>query len=416
MSDLIKDKSTELYKIMKCNRGDVAKFLEENGSYDTLKQCIKTIEEMKKDKNRNIFSDMCLGKMGLETNKQRAIYELPTHELVNVINTITNLLNVDTVEEMCAGQGLLSKMLQQLTELNVKATDGKQWIQTYNNDTYVDVETKLVSQHRYDNDNTNKLLVVSWIPEKSIYDFVSVIEVKKPNQFILIGERNDKTICDIINRVKLLRYKVINIPVKQICYRDYYANNVFFPDDSCRSSLTLVVRDNIDINLKKIKATCGSENFCERLREYSDKMYLQDLVVMEILPEWCMNVLTNHTTEREMVMFVKDISECFLKKYIIPHYIRNNNEFVFWLSQVNTGWYPSLIKKHSKFVEYKNYIEILESESGLQKLQEKNVLPDWVSNMNLARNYMWLDFSDNQKTWKESYNTFIHKLRILGFI
>ena len=243
----------EFYRIMKYSREELPSFLQAHGTYDNMKKYIQAIEEQKHDKNSNIFSDMCLGKIGNENNKQCAIYELPTHELVDVINTIATLLNVEMVEEICAGQGLLAKMLKLLTPLNVSASDGKQWIQTFSNTTYVDVVPKLIESYVYDNDICkNKLLIASWIPEKGVDNIMELLR-KKLNQFIIVGERYNKNVSTIIDKAKQLNYRVISIPVKQICYRDYYNNNMFFPNNSCRSSVTLFLHNNEHIHLNNIR-------------------------------------------------------------------------------------------------------------------------------------------------------------------
>lgn len=404
----------EFYRIMKYNREELPSFLEAHGTYDNMKNYIQTIEEQKH--NRNIFSDMCLGKVGNENNKQWALYELPTHELVDVINTIATLLNIDTVEEICAGQGLLAKMLKLRTPLNVSASDGKQWIQTFSNTTYVDVASKLIESYVYENDTyENKLLIASWIPEKGINSVMELLR-NKLNQFIIIGERYNKNVSTIIDKAKQLNYRVINIPVKQICYRDYYNDNMFFPNDSCRSSVTLFLQNNEHIHLDNIMECSKIGNFCNRLKEYSDKMYLQDLVIKKTLPSWSMDVLLNHETERELVMFVKNISECFMNKYKIPTYLRNNDEFKFWLTQQNQGFYPLAINKHSKFVEYREQMEILESDLGFQELVNRKILPQWVPNAQAAKHCIWLDFSSNYKNWKESYHMFVNELRLQGRI
>ncbi len=70
----------EFYTIMKTNRNELLDFLIKNGNYNNLINIISNIEKHKQ-KFSYIFNSMMLGEYGLEANKQKAIYELPTLEL-----------------------------------------------------------------------------------------------------------------------------------------------------------------------------------------------------------------------------------------------------------------------------------------------------------------------------------------------
>ena len=218
--------SSDLYDIFKNDREKLLEFLKVNCKYDYLKELLVDIEENQKD---NIY-DLFLSRVGLEINKQKAIYELPTAELLTVIKTICDCSNIKHIEEIAAGQGLVSATLKNYLgeEYNVEATDGGRWSNTSHNKTYYPVTRKLYLEYCLDNafNFDNKLLLISWVPTTDLRDLIKLLEIKKPKHIIIIGCPFDKQIFSI--RSLNFGYQGSTIPVKQLCYRDYYKNNKYF--------------------------------------------------------------------------------------------------------------------------------------------------------------------------------------------
>ena len=144
--------TNELYQILTSKRHELIDFLNEYGSYETLKESVKKIN----DSNilgGETFLKLLHGMGGFEMNKQSAIYHIPTLELIESIATIVKLFNVNNIIELMAGQGLLSGMLknkyQDQEEIKFDTTDGFAWTEVYNNSYYCDVKKKFIQEYLY---------------------------------------------------------------------------------------------------------------------------------------------------------------------------------------------------------------------------------------------------------------------------
>ncbi|CAH6421841.1 Hypothetical protein KVN_LOCUS529 [uncultured virus] len=394
-----------LYDILKKQREKLPDFLLEHGGFDELKQILLKIEENKKEKF-SIIRDLFLGKVGNENNKQKAIYELPTNELINVINTICMLLSIDKIEEICCGQGILAKMLQLKTSLEIKATDGFRWIETFGQPYYINVENKLILDYVNSKENLNeKLIIFSWFPDNAIDDFFKFIEKNKPKQFCIIGEYFTNIQKSIFEFLENDEYHLINLQTKQICYKDYYYLNKNYPENNCRSSMTLCFKNN-ELTLQLIKIASGQNNFCSEQMPYSDKMFIQDLIITKVFPKWITDTFYDDLLFKK---YVNIVINCLSRKYKIPQFIDNPEDFEFWFEKMDNNQFPKKINDSKKFKEYKQLANILESENGLDNLKNNFIVPDWILNINEAYKYIWLDFSTDNKQWKQSKNNFMRK-------
>ena len=319
--------SEQLLNILKSSRMELPDFLLKHGTYNNLRNYLCNIE---KDYGNTIM-DLLLGNIGDELNKQKAIYELPTYELTDTIISICNYMSIKKIEELACGQGLLSAMLSKYCNFNIKATDGNRWMETFSKSKYIKTEQKLILNYVLDNNNYNDtMLIIGHSPFNSTDDLIKLIKEKTPKQFIILGEfyvDNNKKIIDIAT---IKNYKTINIPVKQLCYKDYFYNNTYFPTECCRSSLQLFVMDN-NIVFSNLLSNINSNNLCEQLKVYTDKILIQDLINDGLFPKWVLDVikLSNTTDIRNIIDY---LSVCIIKKYTIPVYINCYDDFLFWYS------------------------------------------------------------------------------------
>ena len=148
------------------------------------------------------------------------------------------------------------------------------------------------------------MFIISWFSNnlKGMFNFIDNV---KPNNMIIIGEKNCKFLKKI-NDKYLENYHIINLPVKQICYRDYFLKNNVYKNNSSRSSITLFVlkdesRINIDFDIDNFKILCGENNFIDDTVD-SDEGVIQDLVIDYIIPEWVLNL--NKTEKRKICLFI----------------------------------------------------------------------------------------------------------------
>ena len=388
----------ELFNVLTRDRTKLLDYLAINGSYDELKGELMKIEDSNADV-WDIVQRLFLGKHGMECNKQMAFYELPTLDLVQCISMICEQLGIFKIEEIGAGTGLLSGMLNRLTNLDVNATDGKTWMET--NVTLHPVQQKLFLEYALDNiDYDDKLIILSWISNKAVNDIDEIIKMKKFRQFIIIGEQYNKYIHTTNDTMLENGYQRIVIPVKQLCYNDYFRMNHYYPENCIRSSCTLYIRDDVEeINVN----IADPPNV---LTDITDYMVIQDMITFGILPKWVMTVLTDHDlaiSKKVIIDIEKFISNGESNKTMIFKVINSLEHFRFWISKPN---FPK-ITTNEKFIEYYELCTSLNSPNGLTNLKHRSCLPQWINTKDEAEKYLYLDFSSTSKKWKESREMFM---------
>jgi hypothetical protein len=400
--------SNEFYDILIHDRYKILDFIKKYGDYDLLKLILIKIEEKycEKYKDYNIIRTLFLGRIGYEYNKQTAFYELPTNNLLKFIDKLCNLLNIQEVEEIMGGTGLLSQCLLESTTLNIHCTDGKRWCETSNN-IFFDVEKKYIEE--YKEDLCNKLFIISW-PHIRNTNLINFFNKVKPKQCIIIIERFNKYINSLNNKL-INDYKILNIPVKQLCYKDYFKLNSIFPNNKCRSSVYLYSSiSNININnkltIEYLTHFVGDNIITPQLNEHIKKNYIQDLIADKILPTFLLELDDN---DYRKAVFIYGY---FIKEHlIVPKYINTINRLTFYYNRKKKKKYPILITTEQKFNDYYNLINTLYSSNGLNKITNLNFLPEWINTIDLIDKYLFVDYSTNlsNKRWKTSYTQFRSK-------
>ncbi|AYV76924.1 MAG: hypothetical protein Barrevirus4_8 [Barrevirus sp.] len=404
-----KSEDKQLTYILKYDRDQLPSFLKKDYSYNHLINLLKLIES-----NNGVIADLFLGLTGLESNKQRAIYELPTYELLSVLKCICETLNIRSIEEIGSGQGLLAHMLNyHLNDptYSVLATDGCRWIETSHNKKYYDVTNKFFLNYCLEELQDNKLLIVSWLPEDDIADFVKIVKTGKYHNIVIIGCPFSNYIYDLLIDLELseLGYKVIGMPIKQICFQDYFKDNKYFDNNCCRSTTILITSlpDNQVNNLLLTIKLKEGKNLCKKIVTIKDKIIIQDL----IKSNKCSYLLPHLDNDNKL----KKISKCFLEiirdnydVFPLHPYLKKYGEFVFWCKKVKEHKFPTNILTREKFKEYVRALNILNSDNGVTKLKEKGIISSWVPDNDkvMAEKCIWLDHSRTSKTWKQSINTF----------
>ena len=391
----------ELLKIFEEERYQLSNYLKKDYRYDHLKNLLLKIE---KDKGPLFIKKMFLGQIGIESNKQQAIYELPTKELIDAIKFICDYLEIKDIEEIAAGMGLLSCMLKfGLGEsYNVSASDGKRWIETSSSNKYYPVEGKLFLNYCLDSTFSfqNKLLIISWIPCGDLTDIFKIIKDKNPENIIIIGNMFDQELYSVINsKLNSYNYKKIGIPVKQLCFKDNSLNNY------SKSSFMFVTNNN-EFNFEKFmlsfKLKC--DNCLNKKYICKDNDILLDIIVENFHSyDFLVNAINSDDNSKDII---KEIYYCIKKKITVPQYFKDLAEFTFWFDRIKDKKMPINIKDYSKFIEYKKLIEKLTEDNGINNLKNKGVLPSWIVDRTQADQYLWLDYSTSNKKWKSGYQNF----------
>lgn len=414
-----------LYDILKSNRSKLGEFLVEYNNFDTLKDILTKIEDKYNEKIKygSIIEKLMLGEIGCESNKQRAIYELPTKELLDVIKYICDFIEVNIIEEIGAGLGLLAYMMHiYFGELyDIIATDGKLWMNTASiiyNDEYYNVSDKKFSDYSVNPSNyfDDKLLIICWAPNNEINDLKKLISTKKPKNILLIGDNFSECHKMIREEFHRLNYKQIHIPTKQIGYNQYFKNNIYSGVNTCKSSIIFAsLTMDIDINIVNLSVMLRIDMdhcLCNREIKRDYRVAMQDIIHNKIgnnMDFLIQDIINNDIAVKVMKILI------YIKDHItpIPLYLNTTDEVLFLYIKYREGKFPLNVVSRDKFVEYKKCIDILKDNNGLNQLKQEKILPNWIENSNSAEKFIWLDYSVQNKKWKLSRESFLEKFNII---
>lgn len=401
--------NSELYDIFTSNREKLGEFLKSNCEYEHLKKLLINME-MNNGMNESIIKKAFIGTVGLESNKQKAIYELPTNELLSIIQFICEFRNLKHIEEIAAGQGLLSYLLKNKLsdEYIINATDGNRWMETSSATRYYEVNNKLVLKHCLENELNfdDKLVIISWLPLIDINDFKKLFEVKKPKNIILIG--NSKKYTQLFQNNN---YKVVEIPVKQICYLDYFEKNKYLNERSSKSSLIFATNDN-DFNMAPLLLTIKlkyNECLFKLTKNITSEMVISDVIATKFQTQ--MIFQDENFSDETIMEMANSLNYILTHKINIPSYLKTYDEYIFWFKKQKQGLFPSLINNENKFKEYVDLLENFKLENCLEYFKDNGIIPTWVISKEIAEKCIFLDYSTTNKKWKLSDREFRFQFR-----
>jgi hypothetical protein len=373
------------------------------------------IDELHRMENENKYPvslsyihELLLGKIGFEHNKQMAIYELPTIELLELIEKIIDIFAITSIEEIMAGLGLLSKTLElHVSKKNIIcdifATDGNRWIETSGEPTYFPVEKKLLLQYVLEDQifPVDKLVLMSWIGKNTLQtdsnqtksDIKIFIDEIEPPILLLIGSKS--LYKDLIESISESYIFCVIEETKQICYRDYFLADRYIQN----SSVILVIHKNkMNLYDKDELSDLLSEHnisitFDLEMRKENE--IFQDMVGHKIFPSWYLEL-----SEDDQKVFI----ELFDKSEQIPDYIQSFSDYKFYINLTNV---PDFTSK-DKFQEFKTLYDMIDKNT-IDELKRKSILPKWIFTKEIAKKFVFTDYSTTEKSWKESFPKFMNK-------
>jgi len=392
-----------LYTIFKNNRNELGHYLELNGGYDQIKNLLIDIEKNKSHIG-NIIKKLFLGSIGHEINKQKAIYELPTTELLEIISFICQFYNITKIEELCAGQGLLSHLLKIKLgpSYNIHATDGNRCMETSDKKKYYDVENKMFLSYCLGSAQQfgEELVIISWMPHNDYTDFELLLD-KNPPKYLLIIDYNH---TQHIDKLDVAGYHFMKIYGKQISYQDYFNNNITEIPKS--TILFATTEDNIKSLALQIKIKL--DHCLVKREDHMDKNILYD-TIKKLEIEYIIPGIQHNNTKKIVLM----VHEIVKKKLKIPKYIKSLDELNVWFLLAKNKLFPLNIHSRKKFIEYKTNTEKLNLPDGLENLKNEGIIRNWVNDHQTAIRYLWLEYSSEIKNWKHSQQQFQYEYTIM---
>lgn len=394
--------SKDFYQILVNERQKLGDFLINDFHYDVLKKMLIEIQLENKDQI-SIIKKLFLGHCGFEHNKQTGFYELPTFELLTIIEVICEYYGIKKIEDLASGSGLLPFLMTNFFDntYQISASDGKRWIETSTNIFFDNLLKKELLEYTLNVTLENdKLFIISWIPGNDFRDLEYFISKKKPKYFIIIG--------NIIHDIKkkkifdsLRNYKFFGLSAKQICYLDYFvlnekilnfekshSNFFFFTTDDTRNldqlSLSLVINHNNCLFSK------GKNNSLDPYQ------IIYDLVYNQVIPPKIINFLNDSNLE----CMISYILNTIKKKFIIPLFIDNFDDFKFWYDNAISN-NRIIFESYEKFKEYQYLFNKIRLQENFNELKNQKVFPEWLT-FGDCQKFLFLEFSSRNKKWKSS--------------
>lgn len=417
-----------LEEVLKRKRELLTEYLLLNGTYENLRKELQQIELKKLEKvfktstithDGSMVHELLLGKVGKVTNRNRAIFELPTHELVYALEKVAEKLGFDKIAEVRSGTGILSWMINMLTSLEATPYDSKNRGLTCGKP-YMGIKKKHIMDfvvHPLEDDN---LLVFNHCITTNGTVINGLMKKTKPKAFICVGQfyKNLELFTFINRTANTFGYDIVCLPVKQICYLDAFGIIPELEDHVSRSCLTIFIRkENPVINLSdhtfdKWKEVIGDELMG---KETIDEMSLNT----GYIDIWLNGNISGKVLELEFKdgVFKCNLSDAKGKKlasvlnsiYIpnklilkIPSYLKNDKEIKFWDELDRKQEYPKLIKDRETF---KEFFEMYSNCSRKWEIYKKNkIIPSWVNTGEVARKCIIKLFSTTSSKWRASLN------------
>lgn len=383
----------QLYDIFLYNRiEELPVFLKGGISFEKLKEIFKIIASKY---NTSIY-DLLLGLKGYEANKQMAIYELATQELLESVVAICNFFHITDINEAMAGLGLLSfQLIDYLTnrygndhDYTIHATDSMGWLETSGQVYPEEIEEKEIHDYCTDNiEYDETLFITAWLDKKESLSVCDLISSRKIKYWLLIGDTSPL----ISNKFREMGYINIFLPIKQICYLDDFTLRSI----KCRSYTRLYLRDTGVITTMDVLSHIPPTNLVTTPFILDDEIIMHDGMVKKILPDW----IFVHSKE----VIIDIINKIGNLDKIVPTFITNIDEFNIWYELSRNNIFPINIQNNEKLKEFIRLYETLDTDGGMELLQQKGILPYLITNNIHALKYLVQDYSTVNKQWKMQF-------------
>lgn len=377
--DVLDDK---LYKLLSSGNIKIARFIEKHGKYNVLIKLIEKIEvKHEKPDELNVWEKLLLS---------RHITELPTTELLEILNKLVKFFKISYVYELYSRSGLLSYLLGTIHGVPTRACDDKEIIP------YVPIKKISNNNIRSVINHTKKsMIIVNWAPANKYDHIIKLLMSKVIPVVVFIGEYYEDE-SYIIYSMNRLGYSKNILFGKQICWKDYYHNRMVL-NEYTQSKIIVFTKNSIHGNIdnKTLINQCGQDNFVVQLQsqDYLLKMMMEELAIRNKLPLWISRM-------KDPILFNKVCIICSKvlgKDKLIPYWISNYDSLVFWCLSIIHNIMPKYCYKSKDSFNLYMYNIVNLQNKGLMYYKEKNLIPKHINNIKEAENYFYLYFSKKKK-------------------
>lgn len=389
----------DLYNVLANNRDKLLDIYEEIYDYPIFSKIISDITT-KYDKCVDVWNKLSCGMIGDKDNKFSVIYEYPTRQLVDVIILIAKMYNVRCIDEVGAGIGLLTAVLEKRFGkdkyyVKITASDNNSSELTSVDLDYTRILKKditdIILQHKL-NIYPPDMVLCAWHSINMEKQFNMLIKEKCVKIFIFICKIDDNY-DKLIAIGKKNGYDVFRLPIYQVSHYDY-PNDVL----PCRSiTYAFVMSNKLPLD-KLLKNYTYEEKVVSK-----KKISMLDMCYVKKFPKWGKTLDDNQIEKISKMLFIT-------KHTKMPMFIPNQKIFTFWFIRTIAHKFPLNITTEQDIIKYYDLV-IDMSEQKMTDLVEKKILPPWIK-LEYVDYYLWLEFSTSNDTkWKTDLDEFLNKYK-----
>ena len=371
----------KLYNTLTEERDKFPDLLHKINDYRKMSNIIKKLE---KKKDINIWYKLCYGLIGKVNNKYSVIYEIPTKQLINSIALIAQLYDIKQIDEVGAGLGLVSNLLQKKFiedeyKVDITASDNYTFNETSLSLDYVDIikkdMTDIVWQHK--NNIYPSDMVLCFHPlKKSMYnELIEMINSNYIKIIVVVSNIRTNELIFTEDKINIIKdnYDIINLPIYQINYLDIFENNNI-KDLYTHSITKIFIKKDINKLSNEDIYDLVKENLYNYTKIDKKRIILQEYALQKLVPFWVSS--DKYINEIEMIYNI------FIYNKYIPLYIPNIKLLIFWFIQSQLNIFPLKISTKERLISY------------YEMFTEKKNIPEWIPPY-LVNSYIWLYYSED---------------------
>lgn len=391
----------EFVNVLTTCRADIVEILKKNYDYNHLIDIFTSIEEDSKYvlEEKNVYRYLS-GSYPKSVYKASCINFIPSSELVTALVEIAKLYKISHIEEIYAGLGILSAMIQTQTSIRITTSDTFVNPSTCNQLNLVPIAKRGPSDFKYYeklNEPYPEMIISSFYPpchyerEEPIIGFLNeisdMIQSAHHSIIVILLPYTFVTIYEMLHFVQLKGvYMVDHYYVKAI---DKYFSLSRLLENGIGMMAHVLVKKDLERSLGSILDQAilpPALSRCDRATLFK--------IMYDVLPEkliisfYKQSDFTRPVTQDETnILSIAEWANT--NKIMIPFYIYSIDELFFWVSRAKNQHY-FVFRNRSEF--YTFYVT--------SKVCEKENYPAWINSCEMAYIYNYFDVISAPGNWK----------------
>lgn len=401
--------SEQLYEIMTSRRHELNTFLmmDRSCEYTHLSNLLMDLVNTRNEPN--MIYKLFTGTLGYEHNKQMALYHLPTIEFMSMIYSLQVLTDKYNVIELFSGMSLFSALYSQFTTVKerfgypmttVNAYDNNTWLETSSERKFYQTQKYSLERMIINRQDMKDSICIAIFPHKLERLVTLFLETCCPDCLVVVIPRN--AVDEYMGFANNSQYKAICVNPKLITYFDM----CYLPDGQDARQTRTIIYSKSDIHERSLQMISNEVLLYKQPITIKSVNHKADDIVsgsiaIGILPIWMSRLSINE--KDEVLSELRRMSNVPRVPIMICDNVQTMDEFREYMT-----WKPSppLTCPKQLFAQFRGLYRKLSELNGLEYLKSIGVFPSWIQNVNDAYDYLYLDYEEPTKQWKENENTF----------